>query len=70
MRTDIEPDDTLIEEAFRLTGIQTERAVVQPALEELVRINRKMNSAEPAGRITFSDDFDYKAMRAVRTDDL
>ena len=69
MRTNIELDDALVAEAFRLTGVPTKRALVHMALEELVRIKSKLNLADLAGKISFSDDFDYKAMRDVRTDD-
>ncbi len=69
MRTNIELDDALVEEAFRLTGVRSKRALVHLALRELVRIKRKMSLAELAGQITFASDFDYKAMRDVRTGD-
>jgi Arc/MetJ family transcription regulator len=69
MRTNIVLDDNLVEEAFRLTDARTKRDLIQMALEELIRVRRKRNLAELAGRITFDDGFDHKAMRDVRSND-
>ena len=69
MRTNIVLDDSLVEEAFRLTDARTKRELIQLALEELIRVRRKLNLADLAGRIQLRDDFDHKAMRDVRSDD-
>jgi len=68
MRTNIVLDDNLMQEAFRLTGARTKRELIQMALEELIRVRRKLNLADLAGRIQLRDDFDHKAMRDVRSD--
>ena len=68
MRTNIVLDDSLVEEAFRLTDARTKRELIQLALEELIRVRRKLNLADLAGRIQLRDDFDHKAMRDVRSD--
>lgn len=62
-RTNIVLDTDLIEEAQRVTGIQTKREVVDFALRELVRQRRagKLNILDLAGKIDFNDDFDPKA---------
>jgi Arc/MetJ family transcription regulator len=69
MRTNIVLDEGLVQEAFRLTDARTKRELVQMALEELIRVRRKRNLAELAGRIELREDFDHKAMRDVRSDD-
>jgi Arc/MetJ family transcription regulator len=69
MRTNIVLDEELVAEAFRVTDARTKRELVHMALEELVRVRRKRNLAELAGRIELRDDFDHKAMRDVRSDD-
>ena len=56
MRTNIEIDDKLIEEAQRLTGIKTKRAVVEEGLKTLVRVKRQMKILELAGKVEFWDD--------------
>ena len=66
MRTNVDLDDALVEEAFRLTGVRTKRALLHLALEELVRIKKKANLADLAGKISFTSEFDHKAMRDVR----
>ena len=66
MRTNIVLDDTLVDEAFALTGLLTKRALVHLALSELVRHRRKKDLFELAGKLELSSDFDYKAMRELR----
>jgi len=68
MRTNILLDEGLVQEAFRLTDARTKRELVQMALEELIRVRRKRNLAELAGRVHLTEDFDHKAMRDVRSD--
>lgn len=68
MRTNIVLDEDLVREAFRLTDARTKRELIQLALEELIRVRRKRNLAELAGRIRLRDDFDHKVLRDVRTD--
>ncbi len=68
MRTNIVLDDNLVQEAFRLTDARTKRELIQLALEELIRVRRKLNLADLAGQIRLRDDFDHKAMRDVRSD--
>ena len=69
MRTNIVLDESLVQEAFRLTDARTKRELIHLALEELIRVRKKRNLAELAGRIELRDDFDHKAMRDVRSDD-
>lgn len=66
MRTNVDLDDELVAEAFALTGVQTERELLRLALSELIRVRRKKDLSELAGRISLRDDFDHKAMRATR----
>lgn len=66
MRTNIVMDDELVEEAFSLTRVRTKRELVHLALSELVRIKRKKNLLDLAGKIEFSPDFDHKSMRHLR----
>ena len=67
MRTNVVLDDDLVEEAFRLTDARTKRELLHIALSELVRIRRKRNLAELAGRVELRDDYDHKALRDVRS---
>ena len=69
MRTNVVLDEKLIDEGFRLTNARTKRELLHLALSELVRIRRKRNLAELAGRVQLRDDFDHKALRDVRSYD-
>jgi Arc/MetJ family transcription regulator len=66
MRTNVVLDDELVREAFRLTGLRTKRELIHTALQELVRVRRKKDLTELAGRIRFREDFDRKSLRAMR----
>jgi Arc/MetJ family transcription regulator len=66
MRTNIELDDALMAEAFRLTTAKTKKELLHQALETFIQTRRKKNLLDLAGKIQFSDDYDYKALRANR----
>ncbi len=66
MRTNIELDDILVSEAMTLTGAKTKREVVHLALGELVRLRKKKDLTDLAGRVTFAPDFDHKKLRELR----
>ena len=68
MRTNVDLNDKLIEEAFALTGARTKKELLHLALQELVRLRRKQDLTELAGRIRLRDDFDHKAMRDLNRD--
>ena len=66
MRTNVDLNDELVTEAFALTGAQTEKELIDLALQELVRARRKRDLSELAGKISLRDDFDHKSMRETR----
>ncbi len=63
MRTNIVIDDKLVEEARRLTGIMTKRALVDEALRVLIEVRRRRSLLELEGRIRFADGYDHKKLR-------
>jgi Arc/MetJ family transcription regulator len=63
MRTNVELDDALVEEAFRLTNLRTKKELLHLALKELIRKRQKLNLLDLSGQIEFSADYDYKASR-------
>lgn len=69
MRTNIVLDDDLVREAFAVTGLRTKRELVHEALKELIRVRRRRDLGELAGRIQFRDDFDHKQLRTIRRGD-
>jgi Arc/MetJ family transcription regulator len=68
VRADLILDDKLMEEAFALTGARTKKELLHLALEELIRMRRKRDLTELAGRIRFRDDFRPKGLQDLRPD--
>lgn len=68
MRTNIVLDDDLVREAVKLTGVTTKRELVDMALRELIRKERRKDLFELAGQIEFVEDYDHKEARALRHD--
>ena len=65
MRTNIEIDDELIEEAQRLSGLKTKRAVIDTALRMFVRLQHQKDVLQLAGKVEFWDDFDDRKDRSA-----
>ena len=63
MRTNIEIDDELMEEAFRLTNVRTKKELVHLALLEFVKAKKKKNLLELSGKIQFHPGYDHKVLR-------
>lgn len=63
MRTNIDIDDELIEEAFRLTNIRTKKELINLALREFIRHQKKLNLLDLSGKIDFAENYDYKELR-------
>lgn len=58
MRTNIEIDDELLEQALRLTGLKTKRAVVEQGLQTLIRLGRQRKVLDLAGKIHWEGNID------------
>jgi Arc/MetJ family transcription regulator len=63
MRTNIMLDDELVEEAQRLTGITTKRAVVEEALRVLISSRRRRSLLDLQGKVEFALGYDYRVLR-------
>jgi len=50
-RTNVELDDRVVKEAIKLTHLQTKKAVVNYALEELVKKLRRKKMLELEGKV-------------------
>ncbi|WP_373480811.1 type II toxin-antitoxin system VapB family antitoxin [Geminocystis sp.] len=64
MRTNIDLEDTLVEEAFRLTNVRTKKELVNLALKELIRSRKKLNLLDLSGKIDLREDYDYSQLRS------
>lgn len=65
MRTNIEINDKLMKEAMKASRLETKtkKAVVEEALQMLVRSRVRERLRDLRGKVEFWDDYDYKAMR-------
>ena len=64
VRTNIDIDDEIMDEAQRLTGARTKRETVDLALRELVARHRRLGILELSGRVHWEGDL--KASRRGR----
>lgn len=65
MRTNVVLDDKLVEEAFQYSqNIKTKRELLETALKEYVQHHKRKNLKDLKGKIQFSEDYDYKSLRA------
>jgi len=69
MRTNIDIDDNLMEQAMRLSGLSTKKEVVNRAIQEFVQRRSRKDLAELEGKIKFADGYDYRAGREGRPHD-
>jgi len=63
MRTNIELDDTLIQQAMKLSKLTTKREVVQEALKNYVASMKKKELLKLRGKITWEGNL--KEMRGI-----
>lgn len=67
MRTNIDLDDKLMEEAFSLTNVRTKKELIHLALQEFIKAKKKKDLFDLSGKIKFHEGYDYKSMRASQT---
>jgi Arc/MetJ family transcription regulator len=65
MRTNIEIDDDLMDEALKLTGLPTKRAVVEEGLRLMVRLRKQARTLKALRGLGWEGDLDE--MRRDRT---
>ncbi len=66
MRTNIELNDTLVQEAMKYTTLKTKKDIVNEALKEFVANHKRLSMMDLKGKIEFSDGYDHRALRAAR----
>jgi hypothetical protein len=70
MRTNIEIDDKLMAKAMKLSHLKTKKAVVEAALQTLVRTRAQEGIWKYFGKVEFWDGYDHKAMRGDTPEEL
>lgn len=63
MQITLELDDSLLDEAAKLTNLSNQAEIVSLALQEYVKLHRKKNLLDLAGQIQLAPGFDHKALR-------
>ncbi len=66
MRINIVIDDRLLEEAFSVSRSRTNEEIIHEALRELIRLRKRKDLTELAGRISFYPGYDHKHLRKTR----
>ena len=64
MRTNIDLDDRLVDEAMRYADVKTKKDLVHLALREFVARHRRRDVRELRGTVGIRPDYDYKRLRA------
>lgn len=66
MRVKIDIDDALMNDAFACSKAKTQKELIHEALKEFIRIRKRKDLTELAGRIRLRKNFDHKKMRTLR----
>jgi Arc/MetJ family transcription regulator len=66
MRTNIEIDDQLIQQAMRSTGARTKKAVVEAALRLLVKTHAQTGIRQLRGKVKWHGDLNESRLGHVR----
>jgi len=64
--TNLQIDQSLLEQAKSLAGLPTKRETVNEALKEFIQSRLRRQLLELRGQIEYFEDYDYKALRKVK----
>lgn len=65
MATNLQIDQSLLEQAKSLAGLPTKRDTVNEALKEFIQSRLRKQLLQLRGQIEYFEDYDYKALRRV-----
>lgn len=66
MRTNIDIDEDLLDQAFSVSHLRTKKELIHEALKEFIRLRRRKDLTELAGFIQFHEGYDHKKLRETR----
>ncbi len=66
MATNLQIDQSLLEQAKSLAGLPTKRETVNEALKEFIQSRLRRQLLQLRGQIEYFEDYDYKALRRVK----
>jgi Arc/MetJ family transcription regulator len=61
--TNLQIDQSLLEQAKSLAGLATKRETVNEALKEFIQSRLRKQFLKLQGQIVYFEDYDYKALR-------
>lgn len=64
MRTNIDLDDKLLKEAFKLSDKETKKDLIHEALEVFIKVKSRKDIRDLKGRMAFRKGYDHKKLRA------
>ena len=68
MRTNIDINEELLEEAFSVSHVRSKKDLIHDALREYIRLKKRKDLTELAGTIEFHEGYDHKELRKTRDD--
>ncbi len=63
MRTNIDINEELLKEAFKISPAKTKKELIHEALEEYVKTHKRMDLRKLKGKVQFQKDYNYKILR-------
>ncbi len=68
MRTNIDINEKLLEEAFSVSQVRSKKDLIHDALREYIRLKKRKDLTELAGTIEFYEGYNYKELRKTGDD--
>ena len=68
MRTNIDINEKLLEEAFSVSQVRSKKDLIHEALREYIRLKKRKDLTELAGTIEFYEGYNHKVLRKTRGD--
>ncbi|MGA1871530.1 MAG: type II toxin-antitoxin system VapB family antitoxin [bacterium] len=66
MRTNVDLNESLLQEAFSVSHARTKKDLLHEALREYIKLKKRKDLSELAGSIEFYEGYDYKKLRKIR----
>ncbi len=63
MRTNIDINEKLLEEAFSVSSVKSKKDLIHEALREYIRLKKRKDLTVLAGTIEFCEGYDHKCLR-------
>ena len=63
MRTNVDIDEELLREAFKLSDNTTKKDLIHEALYVFISVKKRKNLKDIKGKISFRKNYDYKKLR-------